>query len=175
VSERIDPVIEDLPSDDLRAFVHDVLAETPKVRQQFLSRFGDGDESVETYREEIQLLFEQHTLDSPVVTTTIDFSRFFELAARYRDRGNYGAAATIYRAVFEAIDENSNRIDAAYDHYAETVQSALDNYVECVLESDPSDEEFEQYTSVLEDRTAARPSFTSKPFQRSLDELRSRR
>lgn len=174
-SERVETVIEDVTSDDLRAFVRDALAENPNLRERFLARFSDSDKSVEEYREEIQVLFDQHTQDYPVVTDAINFTHFFELAARYRDRDRYRAAATVYRALFEVIDDNLDRIDAAYDYYAKTVQSALDEYVECVLEADPSAEEFEQYAEILEERTSSRPGVTSKPFQRALDDLEDRR
>lgn len=174
-SERVEPVIEDVRPDDLRAFVRDVLAEDPDLRERFLARFSDGDKSIEKYREKIQILFDQHTQDYPVVTDAIDFSHFFKLAALYRDGDRYRAAATVYRALFEAIDDNWNRIDAAYDHYARTIQTALDGYVECVLEANPSAEEFEQYTENLAKRTSSRPGATSKPFQRALDDLKDHR
>lgn len=66
----------------------------------------------------------------------IDFSRFTDLAERYRERGNYRHAATIYRALAEGIDENMNLVDAAYDHYAQAFRSTLDAYVECVSMAD---------------------------------------
>lgn len=174
-SELVETTIEDVTSDDLRAFVRDALAENPDLRERFLARFSDGDKSVEEYREEIQILFDQRTQDYPAVTTAIDFSHFFELAALYRDRDKYRAAATVYRALFEVIDNNSDRIDAAYGHYARTVQSALDGYVECILGADPSAEEFEQYVEILKERTASRPTVNSELFQRALDDLTDRR
>lgn len=174
-SERVETVIEDVTSDDLRAFVRDALAEDPDLRERFLARFSDEGKPVEEYREEIESVFDRHTQDSPVVTDAIDFSHFFELAALYRDRDEYRSAATVYRALFEVIDDNLDRIDVAYDHYAKTVQSALDWYVECVLEADTSAEELEQYAEILAERTSSRPSVHSKPFQRALDDLEDRR
>ena len=35
--------------------------------------------------------------------------------------------------LFEGMDDNEIRIDAAYDHYAKALQSALCGDVECVL------------------------------------------
>jgi uncharacterized Zn finger protein len=77
-----------------------------------------------------------------IVTEAIDFSRFLDAADRYRDRGRYRAAATIYRALFEGIEQNMDRFDAAYDHYLETFQTARGRYVECVRVAGLSDDEY---------------------------------
>lgn len=169
-SERVDAVIEDVSLNDLRAFVRDALAENPNLREQFLARFGEESGSVEEYREEVEALFEQHTRDYPFVTNAIDFSHFFDLAEQYRNREKYLTAATVYRALFETIDENMDRIDAAYDHYTKTLRTALDGYVECVLAADPPDEEFEQYTTILEERISEY-GVNNEAFQHALDDL----
>jgi uncharacterized Zn finger protein len=173
--ERVDGAIEDVSSDDLRAFVRDVLAENPDLREQFLARFGDGGRSVEAYRDEIEELFDQHTQDYPVVTDAIDFSHFFEVAERYHERDRYRAAATVYQALFEVIDDNHARIDAAYDHYAKALRSALNGYIECVLETDPSHEEVEQYAGILEAQATSEPRINEEQFRRALDELEANR
>lgn len=169
-SDRVDAVFEDISPDDLRAFVQDVLAENPNHREQFLARFGDESESVEAYREEVEALFEQHTRDYPVVTSAIDFSHFFDIAQQYRDREKYLAAATVYRALFDTIDENMERIDAAYDHYAQTLQSALNGYAECVLAADPTNEELERYATILEERISEY-SVNNQVFRHALGDL----
>lgn len=174
-SERVERVIENVSSDDLRAFVRDTLAESPDLREQFLARFGDGGKSVEEYRDEIEELFDQHTQHYPVVTEAIDFSHFFELAEQHRERERYRAAATVYRALFEGIDDNHVRINAAYDHYAKTLRSALDGYVDCVLAADPSDGEFEQYAGALEAQSMSDPRINEEQFRRALDTLEERR
>ncbi|MFB6068820.1 MAG: SWIM zinc finger domain-containing protein [Halobacterium sp.] len=169
-SERVGAVLGDVSPGDLRAFVRDALAENPNLREQFLARFGEERTSVEEYRAEVEALFERHALDDPVVTNAIDFSRFFDLARQYRDRKKYLAAATIYRALFEAIDENMERVDAAYDHYTETLRTALDGYVECVRAADPPVGEFEQYAAVLEERTSEY-GVGNEAFRHALEEL----
>lgn len=174
-SERVERVIQDVSSDDLRAFVHDALAENPDLRERFLARFGDGGKSVEAYRNEIEELFDQHTGDYPVVTEAIDFSHFFEVAEQYRERERYRAAATVYRALFEEVDDSHVHIDAAYDHYAKILQSALDGYVDCVLAADPSDGEFEQYAGALEAQSMSEPRINEEQFRRALDTLEDRR
>lgn len=174
-SECIAAVVEEVPSDDLRAFVRDALSRNPQLRDQFLARFGEDGKSVDEYREEVEALFDQHTQDYPVVTDVIDFSHFFDLAERYRERDQYLTAATVYRAVFEGIDENEVRIDAAYDHYAKALQSALDGYVECVRAADPDPEAFDTYAGVLEERASSDPSVNDEQFWRALDDLEDRR
>jgi uncharacterized Zn finger protein len=171
-SERVETVLGDVSADDLRGFVRDALAEHTELREQFLARFGDDHKSVDEYREEIAQLFEQHA--DPTVYEAIDFSRFFEIADRYRERSRYLAAATVYRAVFEEVDEKSNWIDGAYDHYARTIQTALDGYADCVLATDPSPEEFDTYAGVLEACASREPPINSEQFWRALDDLEDR-
>lgn len=174
-SERVGSILEDVSVDDLRVFLRDVLAEDPELRDQFIARFGDTDKSVEEYRAEIEQLFDRHTEDYPVVTDAIDFSHFFDLAERYHERERYLDAAAVYRALFEGIDDNETRIDAAYDHYAKTLQSALDGYVECVLAADPDRDEFEKHVGALEERATSKHPANSEQFYRAIDDLEERR
>lgn len=171
-SDRIETVLDDVSADDLRTFVRGALAAYSDLRDQFLAQFGDEHKSVEEYREEIAQLFEQHA--EPTVFTAIDFSRFFEIAEQYRDRDRYLAATTVYRAVFEEVDEKSNWIDGAYDHYARTIQRALDGYADCVLATDPNPEEFDTYAGVLEARASTEPPIHNEQFWRALDDLEDR-
>ncbi len=171
-SEDIETVLDDVSANDLRAFVRDALAEHSELREQFLARFGDDHKSVDAYREEIAQLFEQHA--DPSVYEAIDFSRLFEIADQYRNRNRYLAAATVYRAVFEEVDEKSNWIDGAYDHYARTIQRALDGYADCILATDPTPEEFDTYAGVLEARTTTEPPINNEQFWRALDDLEDR-
>ncbi|AEN07097.1 SWIM zinc finger domain-containing protein [Halolamina sp.] len=171
-SERVEAVLDDVSVDDLRGFVRDALADHAELREQFLAQFGDEHRSVEEYREEIAQLFEQHA--DPSVYDAIDFSLFFEIAKQYRDRDRYLAAATVYRAVFEEVDEKYNWVSGAYDHYAQTIQTAIDGYADCVLATDPSPEEFDTYAGVLEARATAEPGLNNHQFRRELDNLEER-
>ena len=174
-SERVASVLEAVSVAELREFVRNALATEPTLREQFLARFGETDPSLEEYREAVEQLFDDHTQDYPVVTDAIDFSHFFETAEQYRDRERYLAAATVYRALFEGIDDNHDRIDAAYDHYAQALQAALDGYVECVDAADLTPEEFESYAGVLEQQATSEPTLNSEQFQRALADLEGRR
>lgn len=171
-SEGIGAVLDDVPADDLRGFVRDALAEDAELREQFLAQFGDEHKPVQEYRKEIAQLFEQHA--DPVVYDAIDFSRFFDIAEQYCDRDRYLAAATVYRAIFEEVDEKSNWIDGAYDHYAKTIQTAIEGYADCILATDPTPEEFDTYAGVLEARASTEPAINSEQFWRELDNLEER-
>lgn len=171
-SDRIDAVLDDVSPEDLRGFVHDALATRSDLRDRFFARFCEEHKSVEEYREEIATLFDQHA--EPTVFEAIDFSRFFEIAEQYRERDRYLAAATVYRAIFEEVDEKSNLIDGAYDHYARTIQRALDGYADCVLATEPDPEAFDRYAGVLETRASTEPPINNEQFWRALDELEDR-
>lgn len=175
-SERIETVLDGVGGDDLRAFVIDMLAHDSTLRDQFLARFDDTpNESVEEYRAEVDDLFDRHTEEYPVVVDAIDFSRLFDAAEQYRERDRYPAAATVYRGLFEGIDDNIRLVDAAYDHYATTFQTALDGYVECVLAADPDPETFEQYAGVLDERASTGADVHRARFTAALDGLEDRR
>ena len=174
-SERVETVLQTVSADDLRPFLRDAFAEHPDLRDQFLARFGDTGKSVEEYRAEIEQLFDRHTQDYSVVTDAIDFSHFFELAEQYRERERYLDAAAVYRALFEEIDDNEIRIDAAYDHYAKAVRSALDGYVECVFAADPDQDEFKKYLGVLEDKATSETPANTEQFYRAIGDLKERR
>ncbi|AUX09231.1 zinc finger SWIM domain protein [Halalkaliarchaeum desulfuricum] len=91
------------------------------------------------------------------------------------ERERYRAAATVYRALFEGIDDNQTRIDAAYDHYAKALRSALEGYLDCVLAADPSDNEFERFAGALEAQAMSEPRINEEQFRRALGTLEDRR
>ena len=177
-SERVETVLDDVSSADLRAFVLDALTHEPELRDQFLARFDDTtSKSADEYRAEVDHLFDQHMEDYPVVVEAIDFSRLFDVAEQYRERDCHLAAATVYRGLFEGIDNNIHLVDAAYDHYAKTFQSALDGYVDCVPAANLDPEEFESYASVIDERalTEVGSEIHREQFTKALDELENRR
>ena len=177
-SERVEAVLEDVSNNDLRAFVVDLLAHNPELRDRFLARFSDTTgKPADEYRAEVDNFFDHHTEDNPVVVEAIDFSRFFDVAEQYRERDRYLAAATAYRGLFEGIDDNIHLVDAAYDHYARTFQSALDGYVDCVLAADLDPEEFELYAGVIDERasTGLGSDIHREQFMNALEELEDRR
>jgi uncharacterized Zn finger protein len=156
------------------AKIREIRADAVFERGQFLARFGDGGRSVEAYRDETEGLFDQHTQHYPVVTEAIDISHFFEVAEQYRERECYWTAATVYRALFEGIDDNQTRIDAAYDHHAKALRSALEGYVDCVLAADLSDNEFERFAGALEAQAMSEPRINDEQFRRANATLEDR-
>jgi len=171
-SDRVDALLDDVTETDLRAFLSDALAREPELRERFLAQFDDTQRpSVDEYRAEISRLFDDHTDDYPVVVEAIDFSRFFDIATQYRDRDRYRAAATVYRALFEAIDDNIHLVDAAYDHYAKSLRFALDGYVECVAAADLDTDEFESWAGVLDERATTGADVHREQFRTALAEL----
>jgi len=152
---HVEELLEGLSQDALRSFLLDELERDSELRDRFRARFDDEHHSVSAYRDEIDQLFDDHTVEYPVVTEAIDFSHWFDQAERYRSRGRFGDAATVYRAIAAGVEGNSDRIDAAYDHYARVFQRALDGYVECLDAAELTDGEFRDAVSVLSERAEA--------------------
>jgi uncharacterized Zn finger protein len=173
--EPIDGRLESISNDALREFVRDELARDSSMRERFLAQFGDGDRrSVDEYRADIDQLFDEHTQEYPVVVDAIDFSRFTDLATRYRERENYRQAATIYRALAEGIDENMDLVDAAYDHYAKVFTTALDGYVECVVRADFETGEQRAHVEFLSERATSGTDYLQEYYEDALADIRSR-
>jgi len=149
---HVEELLEELSQDALRSFLLDELARDSELRDQFRARFDEESRSVSAYRDEIDQLFDEHTVEYPVVTEAIDFSHWFDQAERYRTRERYRDATTVYHAIATGVDENSDRIDAAYDHYARVFQRALDGYVECLDAAELADSELRDAVSVLSER-----------------------
>jgi uncharacterized Zn finger protein len=174
--DPIEAHLDELPASELRSFVRDELARNPEMRERFRARFGDGlEKSVEEIRTEVDHLFDEHTIDSPVVVEAIDFSRFTDLAEEYRARGRYEDAARVYRGLAEGIEANMHLIDAAHSHYMETFQAALDGYVDCVREAEPSENELRRHVDVLAARRAEAVDYLVDRYTEALDALRSHR
>ncbi|WP_324759622.1 SWIM zinc finger family protein [Haloarcula sp. GH36] len=150
--DQINELLDDTSDDELRSFLRAELARTPDLRDRFRVRFGDADPSVGEYRAEVDELFDEHTTEYPVVTEAIDFSDVFEQGEQYRERDQYRAAATVYRAIAEGIEANEGVIDAAYDHYAQAFQRALDGWVECLQQAEITGEERRDIISELSER-----------------------
>lgn len=168
---EIESLLNDVTPEALRSFLIDELAWNPELRDRFRARFDDNSRSVDDYRDEIEQLFDDHTVDYPVITEAIDFSHFFDQAEQHRSRDRYREAATVYRAIAEGIERNEDRIDAAYDHYARTFQRALDGYVECVQAADLSDEAYQDAVSALAERAGDAIGPYVEQYRAALDRL----
>jgi uncharacterized Zn finger protein len=171
-ADRIDSLLDELSAENLRAFVRSELAERPAVRERFLAQFGETtDADADEYRADVDHLFDSHTSEYPVVTEAIDFSRFTDLAERYRERGEHLQAAAVYRGLSEGIAENMNLVDGAYDHYAGTFQSALDGYVACLAAASLDEESLREHRAYLDRRTEEAVDYLTERYAVALDEL----
>ncbi|WP_302081577.1 SWIM zinc finger family protein [Salinibaculum rarum] len=173
-SKRIDDLLADISTENLRTFVSEELTRDPEMRERFLAEFGD--EPTVTpgeYRQEVDRLFDQHTQEYPVVTGAIDFSHLTDLAERYRENDNYEQAAAVYRGLSEGIAEHMNIVDGAYDHYSQTFQSALDGYVECISTADLNEATVEEHAEYLETRVDEAVDYLARRYEKALDDLES--
>ena len=117
--ERIDAVLDEVDTTELRAFLRDELADNDAMLDRFFAEFdAAAGNSHETYRDGVAKLFEEHTKEYPVVVDAIDFTRFTDLGKRYENQGQYRQAAAVYRGLVAGIDDNIELVDGAYDHYA---------------------------------------------------------
>jgi uncharacterized Zn finger protein len=174
-SERIDDVLERAEADELRAFLRAELRTDPTLRDRFLARFGEPTtRSVDELRAEVDRLFEETNPDYGVVFEPIDFSELFDLAEEYRVQEEYRSAVTVYRALVEGLDDNTNLVDGAYDHFAEAFQRALDGYVDCVASGDFDAEETANHAQFLDERAASGTDYLRERFVTAADELRER-
>lgn len=168
---EIERILDGVTPEALRSFLLDELARNPELHDRFRARFDDNSRSVDEYRDDVEQLFDDHTVDYPVATEAIDFSHFFDQAEQYRSGDRYCEAATVYRAIAEGIERNEDRIDAAYDHYARTFQRALDGYIECVRTADLSDEASQEAVSALAERAGDAIGPYAEQYQTALDRL----
>ncbi|WP_227015652.1 hypothetical protein [Haloarcula sp. JP-L23] len=171
--EQVERLLQDADPDALRSFLLGELVRNHDLRNRFRARFDDEGRSVEEYRDDIDQLFDEYTVEYPVVTEAIDFSHFFEQAEQYRTRDRYSEAATIYRAVAEGVETNEDRIDAAYDYYARTFQTALDGYVKCVQAADLDDGERQDAIAALSERAGEAIGPYAERYQDAVDTLDS--
>jgi uncharacterized Zn finger protein len=174
-SDRIDDLLEDATVDDLRAFLREECSSNIDLRDRFLARFGASTtRSVEGIRAEIGDLFEGTNPEYGVVFEPIDFRKYFDLAETHRDRGQYESAATIYRGLVEALDDDMELVDGAYDHFSESFADALDGYVDCVAAADLEPDEIDRRVGFLAERAASGTPFLRERFERAADDLRER-
>jgi uncharacterized Zn finger protein len=145
------------------------------LRDHLLARFGEPTtRSVDEFRAKIDRLFEETNPDYAVVFEPIDLSEFFNLAEEYRAQDEYRSAATVYRALVEALDDDMDIVDGAYNHFAKAFQRALDGYVDCVVAGEFGGEETTEHVRFLEERAMSGTDYLRERFVRAADDLRER-
>ncbi|WP_017343041.1 SWIM zinc finger domain-containing protein [Halorubrum sp. T3] len=172
--DRLDAALDGTEPDDLRAFLRDVLATDVTLRERFFARFGEPvTRSVDELRAAIDRRFEETNPDYYVVFEPIDFAEWFNLANEYREEGRNAAAAGVYRALVESLDNNMDRVDGAYDHFSQAFSRALDGYVACVVATDRKANAVTDAVSFLEERAASGTQYLTDQFERAATELRT--
>lgn len=174
-SERVEAVLADAETDDLREFLRDEFQSSQALLNRFLAQFGESPtQSIDEFRAEVNRLFEETDPEYPVVFSPIDFSELFDLADTYRAQGEFRSAATVYRGLVEGLDDNMNHVDGAYDHFAQAFQRALDGYVDCVADTDFNADEQEAAVQFLEERAVSGTAHLRDRFRKAAAGLRER-
>ena len=148
----LDSLVADMTADDLRAFLLDIVADEPGIRDRLLAYAGaDTGKTVYDYKQEIEQLFDDAAGRRGMVEhdTYIDFSQYHDLAETHRDRGDIETATAIYRAIAEAIRENLNRVDDSGSHYGREIERAIESYAETVVDGTASHDERRPHIEVL--------------------------
>lgn len=169
---RIESVLDDADTDELRGFLREELQSNPALTDRFFAWFGEPTaQSVTEIRADIDRLFDETNPEYPVVFDPIDFSEFFNLAERYRAQNELQAAATVYRALVEGLDDNMEYVDGAYDHFANAFQTALDEYVDCLANADFTAEKQTAALEFLQGRAASGTPHLRDRFREAANEL----
>ncbi|MFD1571420.1 SWIM zinc finger family protein [Halorubrum laminariae] len=172
-SDRLDAALDAADADDLRAFLREMLATDTTLRDRFFARFdGSSTRSVAELRAAIDRQFERTNPDYAVVFEPIDFSEWFDLAEAYRDQGRDAAAAAVYRALVESLDDNMDLVDGAYDHFSQAFARALDGYVDCAAAATRETDAVADAAAFLDERVTAGTPYLADQFERAANELR---
>jgi len=164
---------DDADPDDLRVFLRETLATDAALRERFFARFDESStRSVDELRAAVDRQFEVTNPEYYVVFEPIDFSEWFDLANKYRDQDRDAAAAGVYRALIEPLDDNMERSDGAYDHFSQAFTQALDGYVDCAATADRESDRATDAVSFLEERIDSGTPFLADQFERAAAELR---
>jgi len=135
--DRVDAALDTAlngPVDDLRGFLRETMAADPDLRDRFLARFGESTtRSRDALRSTIDRQFEETNPEHFMVFEPIDFSEWFDLATTHQEQGQHAAAATVYRALVESLEDNMERVDGAYHHFTQAFTRALDGYVDAAV------------------------------------------
>ncbi|WP_049982650.1 SWIM zinc finger domain-containing protein [Halorubrum sp. BV1] len=171
--DRLDAALDAADPDDLRAFLRDALATDAGLRGRFFARFDESStRSVDELRAAIDRRFEEANPEYYVVFEPIDFSEWFDLSTEYREQGRDAAAAAVYRALVESLDDNMERVDGVYDHFSQAFTRALDGYVESAAAADGEADGATDAVAFLEERMESGTPYLGDQFERAAAELR---
>jgi len=173
--DQLDAALGGADVDELRAFLREELATDVDLRARFLARVGEPTrQSADELRTSIDRRFEETNPEYHVVFEPIDFTQWFDLANEYRDQGRYASAATVYRALVESLDDNTERVDGAYDHFSSAFKRALDGYVDCVAATERDADAVTDAVAFLNERAMSGTPFLAEHFEKVAVELREK-
>jgi hypothetical protein len=138
MSDR-EELLEETPPDALRAFLAREFEADSDLERRFNSFLGTSDIDVYELRAEIESKYGYRTAPN--------FTTYEERAESSIENGRYCDAATIYRAMFEAMRDHLHELDphqGGFEH-DETFQDAIANYATCIRDANLPHEDKREY------------------------------
>ena len=135
----IEELLEETPPEALRAFLARELAADPDLERRFHSYLDTSDLEVYELQAEIESKYGYQSAPN--------FTTYEERAESYIEKGRYRDAATIYRAMFEAMRDHLYEFDphrGGFEH-DETFQDAIASYATCIRDANLPHEEKREY------------------------------
>lgn len=165
-------VLRETPAQELRAFLTDVLESDSELREQFLVFTGhETGNSRSDYEAELKVQFDEACTDDGIIPEdrTLDFDRYFSLAATHRSHGNVAEALDIYRALATAIRERFPQIEDSTGHYRSELTYALEKYAETIRSEEFTHGEKQPHIEYLvEEFRAAEYTFVRDAYEDAL-------
>jgi len=132
-------LLEETPPEALRAFLVRELEADPDLERRFHSFLDTSDLDVYELRAEIESKYGYRTAPN--------FTEYEERAESYIEKGRYRDAATIYRAIFEAMRDHLHEFDphrGGFEH-DETFQDAIASYATSIRDANLPNEQKRTY------------------------------
>jgi len=135
----IEEKLEETPTEVLRAFLARELIADPDLERRFRSFLNASDIDVYELRDEIASKYGYQSAPN--------FTTYEDRAESYIEKGRHRDAATIYRAMFEAMRDHLHEFDphrGGFEH-DETFQNAIASYATAIHEANLPHEEKREY------------------------------
>jgi hypothetical protein len=135
----IEKKLDETPPEVLRAFLARELAADPDLKRRFHSFLDASDLDIYELRDEIESKYGYQSAPN--------FTTYEKRADSYIEKGRYRDAATIYRAMVEAMRDHLHEFDphrGGFEH-DETFQDAIANYATAIGEANLPHEEKREY------------------------------
>ena len=135
----IEEKLEETPPEVLRAFLARELAADVDLDRRFHSFLDVSDLTVYELRDEIESKYGYQSAPN--------FTTYEDRAASYIEQGRYRDAATVYRAMFEAMRDHLHEFDphrGGFEH-DETFQNAIASYATAIREANLPHEQKREY------------------------------